>query len=451
MTAGKIEKYIFYILIFSIPLQTRKFLYSVDVAEGFNEWHSVFIYGTDILLLGLLFLWAINIFLDSKNPNHKAQIANFKSNKLLITYCLLLTTLLFSAISIFIAPFLLIAGYRFIKLLLFIGLFWYVVTQKFKFRDFALPFSAGAVLQALIAIGQFLKQSSLGLTLLGESHLAAGREDVAEMVAFGARFMRAYGTFSSPNVLAAFLALAIFILVTWFLTDKRLQSRKNFILTFTGLVLIGLGLLFTFSRSVLVIFVPLIVLYFAAIFVFKSLRALRQPAKKLAMPAGAAAFVFGLIYFPEIYERFITNVFQMRDLAIVERRFLFYTALEFIRSNPMGVGLGNFTLHFREVFWGLRESLYQPAHNIYLLAAAEIGVLGGLAFVGFVLSILWQSIIHFFAKQKNILAFFSTFTVLFIILTGLFDHYYWTLQQGALVFWAIAGLAVKICVKNRFA
>jgi O-antigen ligase len=481
MTNDKIERAIFYLLIFSIPLWTRKFFYSVGAVEGFNEWQSVFLHGTDLLIASLFIFWAFNKLKRFKTFNFrlsifkKFKISNFPQyrskslhtaqrfshlrkifhgetiSKLRIEHHLLLIVLVFSFFSIFLAPYWQIGLYRFIKLLMFVWLFWYVATQKFKFRDFALPLSAGAVLQALIAIGQFLKQSSLGLRLLGEPYLVAGGEGVAEMVAFGARFMRAYGTFGHPNVLAAFLALAIFVLIAWYLTEKRLQKGRNFIFVAVALILLGLGLLFTFSRSVLAIFVLLIILYFIAIFVFKNLRAFRPPAKKIAIPAGIAALVFGLIYFPEIYERFITNIFHMRDLAVVERRFLFYTALEFVSHNPTGVGLGNFTLYFREVFWGLRESLYQPVHNIYLLAMAEIGVLGGMAFSMFLLKLLWQSIKEFLARKKNILCLSSVFSILFIILTGMSDHYYWTLQQGALIFWITAGLAVKIYGKNRFA
>src|SRR3989344_3988173 len=51
-----IERYLFYLLLFLIPLQTRIILW--QQSWYFNEWQSASIYATDILLLVLFLFWA---------------------------------------------------------------------------------------------------------------------------------------------------------------------------------------------------------------------------------------------------------------------------------------------------------------------------------------------------------------------------------------------------------
>src|SRR3990167_11040651 len=108
------EKLFFYSLIFSIPFQTRVFLYSEGIFDGFNEWQSIFLYGTDILAILLFLYWL---------PNFLKTI-NFKFK---FTFALLFIIIIFAGISIYFASYLNIGIYRFVKLLEFIWLFFYVI------------------------------------------------------------------------------------------------------------------------------------------------------------------------------------------------------------------------------------------------------------------------------------------------------------------------------------
>jgi len=54
---GKTEKLLFYLLVFLLPLQLRTILHSFR--PQFNEWTSIYLYGTDILILLILFFWLI--------------------------------------------------------------------------------------------------------------------------------------------------------------------------------------------------------------------------------------------------------------------------------------------------------------------------------------------------------------------------------------------------------
>src|SRR3989344_8329958 len=52
------ERFLFYLLLFSIPFQTRKILWQQE--WYFNEWQTISLYGTDLLLGILLVLWALS-------------------------------------------------------------------------------------------------------------------------------------------------------------------------------------------------------------------------------------------------------------------------------------------------------------------------------------------------------------------------------------------------------
>ncbi|MEX0869871.1 MAG: O-antigen ligase family protein [Candidatus Spechtbacterales bacterium] len=473
---SRAEKYIFYLFLFLIPLQTRKFLYSAGAVEGFNEWQSVFLYGTDLLILMLFGFWFMRWLklrgnysisvprsdFSSENPPLRSQrkipsgtkLLRFRELlklnipasrpgfRLLITYYLLLVTVLLTAsFSIFSAPYAMVGVYRFFKLLMFIGLFFYVATalkeKIVSFSGIALAFVVGGIFQSFIAIGQFITQRSLGLRILGESYLAPGMQEVAEVIAFGGRFVRAYGTLPSPNVLAAFLAVSLLLLFSWFISRQEIKRGDTL---FAGLssVVLASALFLTFSRAVIFSFVIAFLVYFAVIFFKKDFAEYRRKAIGVLLPVLILVVVGGGMFWPEIYSRIFTT-FDYGDMALRERVFFNQLSYDIIDENPGGTGIGNYTLVLREVNPGIRDSLYQPVHNIFLLVTAEIGIAGGVVFALFLLSLFLALLIKAF-RRPSIEAVTLFALLVFIFISGLFDHYYWTLQQGALMFWVVLGV-----------
>jgi len=122
------------------------------------------------------------------------------------------------------------------------------------------------------------------------------------------------------------------------------------------------------------------------------------------------------------------------------------------------VGVGNYTLYIYENtsklkmtplsssvngFMGKTDTVeekkawdYQPVHNLWFLVWSEIGIFGLLFFVAILFYILKFNIQH------------STFNIHFllliaIIMLGLFDHYFWSLYFGVMVWWLVLGLTLK--------
>jgi len=115
-------------------------------------------------------------------------------------------------------------------------------------------------------------------------------------------------------------------------------------------------------------------------------------------------------------------------------------AFEFLHKDAVfGVGAGNFVNKFKESgLFGGDVWAYQPVHNFYLLMASEIGLFGFVVFLLFLIFVL-ASIRS--SLEDNIFKISFLGIAFSIFLLFLTDHYFWDLQQGALMLWFFLGLA----------
>jgi len=110
---------------------------------------------------------------------------------------------------------------------------------------------------------------------------------------------------------------------------------------------------------------------------------------------------------------------------------------QWLKSPIVGTGLGTSPLYQRNITnFAL---LHQPIHNIYLLVLSETG------FIGLVLFLF----LIYLAVQSPLAIIRNTLYVILIL--GLFDHYFLTIQQGQLVLSLILGMALGRMnkVKNK--
>ncbi len=241
----KIEKYLFYLLVFSIPFQIRVFVYEWGAKR--DEFFSAFFYFTDALILAIFFLWIFRGF--------KMKIEKYDYFLFGFLFVFLLSVLNMEYLSF--------GFYQMLKLLEFVLLYFYIKSNMkyFNLNTILYIFVFSGVFQALLGIFQFLTQGSLGFKYLGETNLSAQIPGVAKIDTTDGKIMRPYGTFTHPNVLAAYLffSLAFFYLL---LKDKvfKLQIKKFFTLQ-TGFwfdvsifFVLFLGFFLTFSRSVFLVF-----------------------------------------------------------------------------------------------------------------------------------------------------------------------------------------------------
>lgn len=270
---------------------------------------------------------------------------------------------------------------------------------------------------SLIGIAQFVFGKTLGgpLYLLGERSFNIGTPGIALVSLWGREFMRAYSTFSHPNSLGGFVGVVIII------TFSALRKHRYFFLGLLGLIIC-----FILSFSVTAFLAIGSVTFFALLLKRKAFR-------KITFFVLGLAILVSLVL-PIVSQKLISaktpfrqNLSQRLELAyfsgrMVSERFL------------VGEGLGTFTVNLSKFRGALSYSwLLQPVHNMFLLTFSESGILGLLLF----------SFLLFKLIRKNVSQNSTTIllALIFVLITGLVDHYWLTLQQNALLLSLLAGMS----------
>ncbi|TSC89759.1 MAG: Uncharacterized protein G01um10143_249 [Parcubacteria group bacterium Gr01-1014_3] len=429
-------RWLVYISIVILTFGTRKLL--GHITPGFDEYESFFLYLSDLVLLLLVF------------GNFKFLILNFKSifkfsNISIAGFLVIAFISVFSAFS---AP---LALYSFARLLLVIlaAVSTAILIQKefLKTEWIFGGIAIAAVIQSVIALGQFIFQKSLGLIWLGEPVVGPTIGGASKIVVEGFRILRAYGTFPHPNILAAFLLLGL-ISLCYFWLKRPIVAGKDGILSDLkfGLPIfaVSLGLVMAFSRAAWLVggFI-LAVFLLKAIFSRENFRQGIRLAIFLVAISILLIFSFGQYIFPRA-------AVSVSEPSVTQRISYNQLAFELIKSRPLGVGVGNQVLYAvkNEVYqrFGMNEVWqWQPIHNIYLLIASEVGVLGLLAiliFLGRLLIFNFKFSIFKKAPMTNDQLLITTTMLSALLLLGLFDHFLWTLQPGRIMLWLVIALVL---------
>ena len=436
----------------------------------------------------------------------------FNSKSLLIIYSLLFSFIFWSFFSSFWAKNSQIGLYQSLKLIESILLLIFVIhrinTVKILFFTVVCLVSTGFT-QAVIGIWQYFIQHSIGFKWLGESILNPDLAGVAKIVVNGEKIIRIYGTFPHPNVLAGFLFLSIicsfwllFLIKTNYFRNflfNEIKKKWLFLAIFVVIYVQIFAFILTFSR---IAWTGMVLLSVFSLLIFhknvsrETFANFRFNKPKIALLFIILFFILYSLFFiyPQISGRIALDI---KEQAFSDRLLFNNIAFSMIKENFFqGVGIGNFTLNMADFspvkleFWQ-----YQPVHNIYLLIFSELGIIGFILFVFIILNILkmaylsQKSLSNFSfnkilnepinnqskmfhvkhlannslnkakngeLKQEKIdeieaccnisLPFFLIFIGFLFI--GLFDHYFWTIQSGQLVFWLIAGLILKAGLKS---
>lgn len=288
--------------------------------------------------------------------------------------------MIFVAVNILMSSYLVPSVYKWFKVteMLLLGVVIFN-TKKFDvFKNFIKPLSYSIFIVCLLGIMQFINKGSIGgiFYWFGERNFLFSDPNIAPYP---------YSFFSHPNSFAGFLLVfGIFVLQY----KSRFKPKHFWALA----ILVVTNLVLTNSLNVYIAITFLMLLSFHKIFHF-------------------SFFIFNFT------DRFVTHRLE-----------LIQASWQMIKDNFwFGVGLNNFIPNLVKVSntfvnaWEL-----QPVHNIFLLAFSETGIFGFIAFCLLVFSSL--SPITYLAEAS------FAYSLLAIVLTGLSDHYWLTLQQNMLLF-----------------
>ncbi len=300
-----------------------------------------------------------------------------------------------------------------------------------------------ATLQAGIALLQFLKQSSLGLSALGEGVINPSRglgatfpigdhgryllEKILLTKKALPHLVRAQGTLDHPNHLGIFLVLGLTALSSLYLQAKK-RARLFLLLPYA---LLCSALITTFSRASL--FTYLLLLTITALFLKKK----SLPLLTIALPLLLAC---GILLYPQIKQRGgIISSTAVNKGADQERISYQSDALSMIRAHPLhGVGFHNYVAKLPEYSSDPHSDL-RPlvVHNIFLLIAAELGLPALFLFLALWALLLNRALIH---RRDATTCLFGAllFSLLFY---GCCDVFLLSEQQGQLILFFTLGTA----------
>lgn len=405
-----ILKILFFTLILLLPLQFgRHFWPKASFLFGLKiDFLSPTFYLQDIVIILLFFYYL---------PKLIPQV--IKDKKCLIS-CLLY--LLFTFLNIYFSVTPLLSFFSWLRITEFVLLGLIVIKNSklvLTLIDQVLPWSI--IFEFALSFIQVLKQSSVNglFWILGERSFNIFTPGIARATFLGKVFLRPYGTFSHPNSLAGFTLVALI----WVFTKEKLKIPDKFA------VLAGILLIFLcFSRTVWLTAFILGLSYF--LWQFK--KNWQKGKFNLSFP-----YLAMLLFLPISIFLFSRTVIDSSSFFI--RLDLADFAFLLIKKFPLfGVGAGQFIVALSQgkVIW---PSLYwlQPVHNIFLLSAAETGLLGLTVFLG----LLFRTIKRIFLLPNSNFKFKILASLLAILFTGLFDHYSLTLIQNQLLFVLVLSLS----------
>ena len=403
----KFHQKLFWLLVLLLPVQLGKHFWPEgSYVLGLRvDYLSPTAYLTDLLVLGILVFWFWERRKQLRVSLFKKVIKQYWWVLAIFTYLLVNALLAYNPGAGF---------YKFLKVveLSFLGFYVAKNQRTLWLAAEALPWAI--IYSSLIAIGQFLKQTSLGglFWWLGERTFTSATPGIAQAIVNGQLLMRPYATFPHPNVLAGFLLVAMILI-------SRTQQRQR-IFRWLTMTLGVTALVLSFSRSAW-----LVGLVAGLWLTAKSLWQVKSKRKTLLWLTGCLLIALGVFFY--FTPRLST------EEAVNQRVELIKVAVTMVQASPLaGVGLNNFIVRLPE-FWQTLGLTYwlQPVHNLYLLLAAEIGMVGLIVFLWFLILSLKRLLM---VKDWSLLV-----SLLVILLIGMVDHYWLTLQQPQLLFALVLG------------
>lgn len=423
LKTSKLHEILFYIFLFLIPIQTR-ILYAPEkayISSYFDYQLAFFVYLTDIILFTSFVLWLI-----FDRPN-KSELLN-KIFWLILAFFLLILLWLFPVKRLDLGIY---GTVKWLEMLILFVYIWQTFKKQVQFLVTLGILFSSAILQAILGIWQFHVQHSLGLNFLGEYIAPLGTSGLSTIDTVAGKFIRAYGTFPHPNIFGMFLVFGLILGIYLGIRVQRIGFR---IIIHMANFLLILGIFISFSR----------IAWFSAFLVcllltaYCSLTKEKRKALAIVILAVVSCATILIAYQPFLRARGI----ESDSTSVLDRWTFNDIGLILIARNPiLGVGTGNYVPVMDDQFV-LQPWQHQPAHNIYIFIAAELGVFALLVLLLLFFQIFSNAKRAFWENQS--LTFALMLAGIIFLAAGNFDHYFVTIQQGRLIFFTVLGLIAAL-------
>lgn len=429
LTVERTSRLFFFLFLLTFPFQIRTFLYtgSSYVTGEFNYFSTLFLYASDLFFLISFLLWGAGLWM-------KKSTWSFSLGNYFFTF-LLLAFLLVAAGNVFLVDTPKLQFFMLFRLTELFLVYLMVVNRILKQEQIVLVLLAGLCFQALLAVYQYVLQSSVGLGFLGELSATPATLGVAKIDVGSQKFLRAFGTMPHANVLGGLLFMGIMY---------ALALLKKYRWIVLGvLVLLSLGLLFTFSRAA----------FFALVAAFLLYISLQNGKIGVRYVLLAVSLLLFFIVIFRLEGVMVNRLFFEDTNSTTERALYLRISRDMIADQPLGVGLGGFTLHMQDyTSTKLAPWLYQPVHNIFFLAANETGILGGILYLSLFVLGFYQllMLLRNHKTPENRFAMSLLIALLAgVAVIGCFDHYFYTVYQAQVMLYISLGFVSSLLSSDR--
>jgi hypothetical protein len=413
-----------YPFLFLMPLQTI-WIFQERFLDGIKlEYSTIGLYATEILLFACALFFIIFYIKNYISTGAFHQPFKFTIDRQLAIS--LLAFIIYLSISIFLAQDKSIALQSAARVIEAIFLFLIFYIGPFELRKIIFYFVAGAVCASCFGIFQFFSQYVFKSSLLGLAEHAPWQIGASVIVNETGRWLRAYSTFSHPNIFGGYLIISVlFLFILISLNFNQWNTLKK-VVSFSSLLILLAGIMCSLSRSSLLALVPAFVAPFV---IFKN-----HIEKKAIIFVFALFALFSALFLPILATRFFQKSYN-EAVSVSERIVGYKMAVEVIKNNLFfGVGIGNYTDYILKHYNGFYPWEYQPVHSAPALFVSELGFVGILLII-LVLSVFfrfWAASFESAIYKKNMLLFSFLLFLSFVFLLS-FDHYLFSSYIGMLM------------------
>jgi O-antigen ligase len=395
----------------------------------YRDFTDLLLFAHDAFLVITLLLWGVSLRLQSKR---------ICVGQLPLWVPMLCLTAI-GALSAFTAIDRGLSAYCVLHLLLLLLLYLFMVSEISYLSSIMWAFAAQLLIQSVVAIGQVIQQSDMGLSKLGEHALDPVSGSAMVWGEGGLASLRSYGLSDHPNILAINLVLGLLIVTSWYVSSAGPRQIPVLVI----ICLASVALIMTFSQSAWTALA-------AGGFTMASLCIQLRPQLRIrnwASLVGASLLVtLPVVWFSLPYlslgtsDAVITARVQERLTARTERETVSRVANELFVSNPFdGVGLGTLPLAIQEHYSEFDYD-FQPARMTLLNAAVETGLFGAMFYLMLLISpwvMMWltRDRLQWSYELIGVSA-----ALLAISVFNLLDAYSWSYHSGRLWQWIVWGM-----------
>ena len=435
MVISRIDEFLVYAFIFDIPFATlEKWLFLQPVgaaAKGINLGLS------ELLLLTAYSVWFVQIFVARTQPAPKLQKLDF---------CILLL-LLVQGFSWLGAPNKLMATFDIVYNLKHMLIYFFILhkVKQSKLKTVIILLLVAIVLESGFA-GYERLSGNIGIGLAKGN--AQSEDFGTQYVVPGLESVRSAGTTQDSHVLGLYYALILPIPLVFMSIVDRTSVRMSLLTVF----LVGLaGLFSSYSRSAWLSFG--LSTSFAAIFMAYYWQ------RYFIIPFAVAAVIAVGIFYPQAYSAIYNRIVDAPQ-GIMDARYETYrTALDIWRQHPfLGYGPGNYfeaiddpAILQQTVKGETGSNVYEiPVHNALLWIAADLGLLGVIAFFSIPVMIMMRC--RKFLASEDILVRGFSLAVISALISYLLDGLTSPLFRDGVPytqFWVYAAVIFSFPVVSR--